>query len=768
VTGRNWIWFAAAAGLFVARWWLALRASLPAPVGWGELVDLGGGPAARQAAGHAVAVVLTAAAVLGTAVPGGLIARWLRFRGAGLAAGLVRIGLGLAVVSPAAFAFGLTGLVHPAVAAPAAALLVAFGLRMSAVPARALRSAWPVALAVLVLLPAAVVPDLEVDSWIFHLAFPAGWVRVHRVVAQSNLALGALWPGREVLSWPGLALGAEPAAVLPSLWFAVLAVAAVVALVRAATGAGAWWVCAAVLASPQVAMVACSAKNDSLAIALVSAGLVALLAGGAGGAAVAGLLAGAAVAAKSTAAVAVPAFLAVALAVRGRPGPWRRAGWLLAAAAGISMPWAARNWLELGNPAAPLLSGMIPTLGWSPVREELAARYVRTWSDLRPASVLGGAAALVRILGGFNLLCGAAVLVLPFSVPSLSRTGRAGLFAGLGVLLWLSSLAWVSRYLLLFLPAMTVAAAALLAARVGVAAVNRWAVASTVLGLVVVTGLRGDTRPVPCALGLESRAHFAARNQGAFGEMTREVAARIAPDARALTVGEWRTDPAGRLLPCAPVDMPALWALAREADSMGRIRVRLRQQRVTHLLFNLPSAAAWADYAARFPWTPDGIARWGGFWDGRATLVWRSAGPDPLYGFFLLFRLSRGPGEAPARGWLPGTEGEFHRLRAIVAGRASDPAADRELDRLTRAFGPRADVLARRGCLLAVRGRYGEALAACHAAARAAPEARPVWSAYGAVATGTAAGLSGYARARPDVVNTGFMLGIPVALPPVY
>ena len=529
---------------------------------------------------------------------------------------------------------------------------------------------------------------------------------------------------------------------------------------------------AAVLASPQLAVVACSAKNDSLAIALVSAGLVSARAnGGAGGAAaaaVAGVLAGAAVAAKSTAAIAVPAFLAVLLAARGPSGRRSRAGWFLAAAAGVSLPWAVRNWLDLGNPAAPLLSGMIPTLGWDPVRAELAARYVRTWSDLDPESVLGGVAALVRILGGFNLLCGAAVLVLPFSVSSLSRTGRAGLFAAAGVLLWLSSLAWVSRYLLLFLPALTAAAAALLVARAGAAVVNRWAAASAVLGLVVALGAGGGARPVPCALGLESRAHFAARAQGVFGEMAREVAARVAPGARALTVGEWRADPAGRLLPCAPVDRPAIWALAREADSGGRMRIRLRQQRVSHLLFNLPQAGFWADYAARSPWTPGAVARWGGFWDASATLVWRSAAQDPVLGFFLLYRLSRGPGEEPARGWLPGTEGEFLEVRRLAARSAGDPAVDREFTRLDALFGPRADVLARRGCLLAAQGRYPEALAAFRLATRAAPEARPVWSSYGAVPIRTAAELLRYARARPDVVNAGFMLGIPVALAAVY
>jgi hypothetical protein len=288
----------------------------------------------------------------------------------------------------------------------------------------------------------------------------------------------------------------------------------------------------------------------------------------------------------------------------------------------------------------------------------------------------------------------------------------------------------------------------------------------SVAGSIAVLPAFGPASPNPagCAVGLESRAGFGRRAWGNWWEACEEVNRMVPAGTRAVAVGEWRGRPASRLMARWIADEPVIRELVRGADSVRRLRIRLRQRRVGWLLHNLPQAGFWAGYAARYPWTPDSVARWRTFWDSSATLVWHSPVQDPVHGFFLLYRLSRAPGEAPARGWLPGTEGEFSELRRIVAATAFDPAADRELDRLTVLFGPRADVLARRGDLLAVRGRPVEGLAVCRAAERAAPESREVWSALGALPVAVPADLDRMVRAWRDVVDMGFTLGIPVAL----
>ncbi|MEK7474256.1 MAG: hypothetical protein AAB152_01360 [Candidatus Coatesbacteria bacterium] len=761
--------------VFLIRWHAALA---PAPAGLSTLVpvrDQGVGAALLQFAGSVGVVAAVGAAVLGLAGYGRRLVRWTGVRPRGVDGPLLGLASGLGVASAAALGAGLAGLAFPPVAAVAAVTCGLAGVR----GVRGLRGAFAsippgLALLALVSLVAALVPETEIDALVYHLGLPAGYAAAHKVFLAPGSFLDGYWQGQEMLAWPALALASEPAARLVSWTAALLLAAAGACLARRVTGpeaglrpeaglgpAAGTWAAAVLLAAPPVVQAAAHAKNDALAAALVAAALVAR-AGGASSARalLAGLLCGAAAGVRPSAAIAAPALLATFVAT---PGGRRAAGFAVAGMAAPALPWLLRNGLELGNPVFPLFVGTIPTLGMTGLDRVLADMYLREWSNAAPRGVWQGVAAAFFVFGGATPAVAAGLFAAPLAFGTAGPARMLAIFALAFGACWMAVFPWLGRFALPAAVPLAVLGVARFGAQPRRLAILGWG--SVAGSAVVLLGLiAGFPGPAGCAFGFESREGFGRRALGNWWEASRELDRRLTPAERAVAVGEWRSYPSHRALTRWIADEPVVHELARESASVARLRVRLRQRRVTHLLYNLPQAAFWARYAAQFPWDRAGARRWRDVWDASATLCWRSRVQDSGHGFFLLYRLSRGPGEGPSRSWLPGTEGEYQDLRWLVSGSISDPAADRELDRAARLLGARADLLARRGCLLAVRGRYAEALAAMRAAALAAPEGRDVWAALGAVPMADAQALERFTRAQRDVVNMGFTMGIPVAL----
>jgi 4-amino-4-deoxy-L-arabinose transferase-like glycosyltransferase len=756
-----------AALVFLIRWHGALA---PAPAGLAFLVpvrDQGVGATLHQLAGSVGVLAAVGLVALGLAMGGRRLVRWTKVRTRGADGPFLAAAAGLAAASAAALGAGLAGLAFPAVAAAVAAGCAVAGLR-GAGRARPALASVPPALVLLAVVPlvAALVPETEIDALVYHLALPADYAAAHKVFLAPGSFLDGYWQGQEMLAWPALALGSEPAARLVSWVAALLLAAASACLARRLAGPVAGtWAAAVLLATPPIVLAAAHAKNDALAAALVGAALVARAGGAAPSRALlAGLLCGAAAAVRPSAALALPALLATYVAA---PRALRACGFAALGMSVPALPWLLRNGLELGNPVFPLLVGTVPTLGMTGLDRVLADEYLREWSNASPRGIWQGAAAVVTVFGGAAPAVAAGLFAAPLALRLAGASRILAVFALAFGACWMAVFPWLGRFAL---------PAALPLAVLGVA---RFGAQPRRLGLlgwgsvagsaVVLLGLiAGFPGPAGCALGLESREGFGRRAWGNWWEAGRELDRRMAPGERAVAVGEWRAYPTRRVLTRWIADEPVVHEIARESATAARLRVRLRQRRVTHLLYNLPQAAYWARYAARYPWDRAAVGRWRDAWDASATLCWRSPVQDPVHGFFLLYRLSRRPGERPSRAWLPGTEGEYQVLRGLVAGSALDPAVDRELDRVTRLLGARADVLARRGCLFAVRGRHTEALAAMRAAERAAPEGRDAWGALGALSIADPEALARFTRAQRDVVNMGFTMGIPVALSPVY
>jgi len=748
--------------VFLLRWHGALVRS---PAGLHSLVpvpDQSLLAAVLQSVGLFGVAAIAGLALLGLAAAGRRVVRWTGARAKGPEEGILALAAGMSAASVAAFGSGLAGMVFPAAAAAAVGAGAVGGLRGIRGLRGAVRDAPVHALLGLVLLAFAVVPETEVDALVYHLALPQGYVAAHKVFLAPGSFLDGYWQGQEMLAWPALALASEPAAKLVSWAAALLLAAAGAWLARRAAGpAAGWWAGIAILAAPPVVQAGLHAKNDALAAALVGAALVARV----GGATVprallAGGLCGAAAAVRSSAALALPALLVTFVGV---PGGWRATGAALAGAVGPALPWAVRNGVELGNPVFPLALGSLPTLGMHPLDRVLADQYLREWSNASPRGIWEGAAAVVTVFGGASIAAAAGLLAAPFALRTPGTIGILTVFAfGFGVL-WMAVFPWLGRFALPAVLPLTV----LGVARFGreprrLAALGAGSVAAAAFVMLGLTA--GVPGPAGCAVGIESREGFGRRAWGNWWEASRELDRRLAPNERAVAVGEWRAYPSRRVLTRWIADEPVLHEFARESAGVARLRVRLRQRRVTHLLYNMPQAAFWARFAAQYPWDRAAAGRWRDAWDGAATLLWHSQVQDPVHGFFLLCRLSRRPGEASCRAWLPGIEGEYQDLRWRVSGSVGDPGAERELDRVTRLLGARADILARRGCLLAVRGLYPEALAAMRAANRAAPEGADVWAALGAAPLATPDALARFTRTQRDVVNLGFTLGFPVAL----
>ncbi len=726
----------------------------------------------RQLGLHLAALTGFLAVAAGVAAVGRAL---LRLVGTGRGA-VLTAALGAACASAVWTGLALAGLARGAVAAGWIVAMVVAGwpvLRSGWAHRADLRPVlarwWPVAAMLVLLLPPALVPETEVDSLTYHLALPDGYARAGKMFLAPASFLDGYWQGQEALHLPALLWGCEPAAKLVSLGGALLLAAATVALGRGAVpGSAHPWLAATMLAAPPVFAAATRSKNDALAAALVAAALVARAGGaGRGHAVLAGLLCGAAAGIKSTAAIALPALLLTfALAPAGR----RLAPAAIAlCAAGIPvLPWLARNGLELGNPLFPALLGSLPAPGLGLVHRDRSDRYLFTWADAAPGDPVGAAAALVAVIGGAAPAIGAGLLLLPFAGGLAPAVRILAWFTLAFVPVWLAVFPWLSRFAVPALAPLTVLAWAALAGAPDAARRVRIAGGTTLIaGVAVALGSPAwTTRPLWCAAGLESRSGFTAAAERTYAEAVRAVVEVVPGDERVLVFGEWKSYPSGGRLQASWIaDTPPAQALARACATPARIAVRLRQRRVTHALVNIPQSAFWARMTGEFPWDAAAAGRWAAFWDAHATLRMASSGQDSTMGFFVLVSLRRAGAEPRFRAWLPGAEGEFALIREAAAADPADPRIDPELRRVEALFGPRAEVLARRAGVLALRGDAPRALAAFRAAVAAAPEGRPVWARLDAVPVPDAAGLAAFVRGHALIANVHMALGVPSALP---
>ena len=226
-----------------------------------------------------------------------------------------------------------------------------------------------------------------------------------------------------------------------------------------------------------------------------------------------GLLVGMAFALKYTGALAAP-FAAGVLLWKYRRAALRPLCFAGFAAAAVALPWVLRNWIWLGNPAAPFLNAWFPNPYWDSFLEHsyLAdlARYPHFnhfWNLLLDFTLFG------RVLPGF---IGPAFLLAPFALLSLRHPhGRRLLLAAVvfALPIWFNA---AVRFLVPALPFLSLA--------MGIAMAESWGVLPAVTAFQailcwpsVVTvycapwAWRLGEIPVQAAFRQESEAHFIQR-----------------------------------------------------------------------------------------------------------------------------------------------------------------------------------------------------------------------------------------------------------------
>ncbi len=724
------------------------------------------GAALRAWTGHAgsgLLLALLGAAALGA---GGAVLTWLRRRETTLRWRIEAAALGAAMGGFLAMGLGFAGLAFPHVAWAGTLLCGVIGVR-SAARIRAVRTppaergigwaAAAVVIAVFIPLCGAVAPETSIDAQLHHLAQPAFFASVHRIVALPWNEFG--WhPALAHLSFlQAMLIGGPVVAKLVAYGWFLLVVTLVADWARAYVGLRwALWTAAGFALLPYVQLLAMRAYPDAATVAYTAI-MMRAVAGPGATPRFAGLWAGLAAATKLTGLLA-PATGVVALALcRAPAAAW---AWSGCAALAAVLPWAARNWLAAGNPVAPLLPGVFPTLWWDPAS---VARHLR---DLAPAAAepmaLPGAFAVlergwnacVRNTGVLDPMAGAGpwfLWLLPLLVLPVASAGRTGWMILAALVVW-NFMPRLVRYSMPVWPAMSVAAAVALHGLARAGTPGRGIAAAAILGLAfqVPLGVARQHRvvnPVPVACGAEPADRYLARGfpEGARTLAVRDwIAAHRGPERVLMLTptGLWLTLGPGVVFQTL-FDEPLIVRLASSSRSSGEIVKRLRQLRVGYTLYQPFSGFSLQRKYRTWEFSGAGGTRWRECWSARAVPVFAAADR------FVIHRLAR-DGDRPKTsgdGTLPGLDEQWladaigggpEALTEIASARdtgaaweflgvarlnAGDEAG--ALAALTRArvAGRRTvATLASVGVLFARRGRMAEAQAALREALAVDPD----------------------------------------------
>ncbi|MEK7765923.1 MAG: hypothetical protein AAB368_06765, partial [bacterium] len=346
---------------------------------------------------------------------------------------------------------------------------------------------------------------------------------------------------------------------------------------------------------------------------------------------------------------------AVLVARRASLAPFAAACALLAA------PWGARNWAFAGNPFAPFLASMLPTLYWG------ADNQARYGAELRSYQAAGGAhggpltglfahpwSATIRNLGVLDRGAGmgawflfALPLLLLLDAPAARLPARLalGFFA-----LWLLIPRQV-RYLLPVWPAAALASAHAVRALARRGGSSRFVVgalgAMLALHLPMAFARQYVARdPVPVVFGRETVTSYL--NRGVPGKphslRARDWIAGHLHGRRFLVVSEygmgmlWGPDAVIQSV----FDTPLIERFAREGRDAAQVARKFRQAGVAHVLYGLAGGFSMQPVYEIYHFDEGAAARWRAFWSARAELVHVEADRYLVFGV-------RGSPRVPAR-----------------------------------------------------------------------------------------------------------------------
>ena len=630
---------------------------------------------------HAVPIGVAALLALAARGAGRMLAGWL---GARPGRELAALGLGAGALGFGALGLGLAGLAFPVVAWPAVVAAAAPGLYRLPVPrfprfsrAEAVPAAL-VAVALLAALPGALTPDITFDAQMHHLGLPALYSFHHRVfpvpwnmfscqpaLVEMHYLLGFLLSG-----------GPSPAK-LVHFSFGILACAALASWARRSFP-DTWvlWAVAVFLLLPEVQLLMVWAYSDLALTAFATLAMAEVCAARPDWRLV-GALAGLAMGTKANGALVAGVAVGALVVLRPRAAAWTG---FLGAAFITAMPWGARNWLASGNPVAPFLPGLVPTLWWG---GENLGRYLGDFGRLQqePGSLPGPLRALAR----------------PWNV-AVHNAGNVDPFGGMGGwFLWLFPPALLLKWRKVRAPALLVlgyAALWLLMPRQVRYSVPAWPAAALVcahgamalwedaryrrhfallagawLGVYLAllpARQQAVTDPLPYALGVEDANGYTARSlpDGGYATQVREWLDANQGESRALFLV-----PAGLALHFGPLgihqsfyDTPLAERFARECGDTAGIAKRMRQMRVGWLVYQARSGYPIQLEYGTWRFTDGESARWREFWERGAEPVISSSDRFHVHRVLPASRVRA----AVPDGLLPGLDEEW--LAGPVAG----------------------------------------------------------------------------------------------------
>jgi tetratricopeptide (TPR) repeat protein len=577
--------------------------------------------------------------------------------------------LGLCVIAATLFGLGATGLFSPpAMILAGVALLFASDFRRKpriilAGAARELLLLGPTGLSALVLgaAPALLwmmLPENEVDSFIYHLGIADQWLKSHKLLLSWVPAPFHLPTPIEMTMAIPIMLGDDRIGkTMTGLSFVATGLLFASECIRRGRRCPAWLGPLVVLASANVLWLVPITKNDISASAMVVAGALLVRRGL--------FLPGAVLLGSGCAAKMVYGPFIAVWCLAYRP-PMVRIIPFLAVLVIPSLPWFVREYVASGNPFFLLGGALIPTFDWSEVNWASFDTYRRPFRDADSPGMAGFLAGWWSYYRLENLLL---CLALPGLV-AFGRFRREVLACLLGHALILAA----GHHYRFLLPAtwlLCLMAAAELE-RIPSTVLRRSVCALVAVYALTCVYMGAATRRPLLRMALLPAS--AARSQilTTYGKAIRDLSILNPP--RLLLVGEQRC----YLLPGRIVyngclgETPVVWKLARESRTAGELRKKFRQMGVRLVLYNCAGSKWVQKYSVSFEWTRRMAGLYSEFCRRYLDPAVMPERCDYANGGYYLYRVSDAGRPRPLDEvfFLPGAEGICYRgLGLMGAGR---------------------------------------------------------------------------------------------------
>jgi hypothetical protein len=558
------------------------------------------------------------------------------------------------------------------------------------------------------------------DSLIAHFAAPEMYLLEHKIFAEPQNFLWHMPLGFEMAVLPAWAFGGIEPGKMVNLGVLVALAGIIWGMARSfdaerrhAVGAwGTFWA----LSTGFIVAEAWQGKNDIM-LALYIAGAVYCTFVAVAGKRVfwrgAGLLLGMAVAVKYSALLYAGAlFLAVAVYA----GIRRMSRGIVPVLVGATIPmlgWLVANWLYLGNPFHPFLYGIFSGFAWDSGLQTAWSNSARQVAAMSNGGKWGWLTSLPALLGG-NAMAGSVALLTLLPLMVIRKVSGSYRFTGLVILF--AALLWIpfrepARYLYPVLPLLGGMAGAIFAGRES----SRRPVWYALFALVLAAFFLNCASLIGGAgwkyfAGVSTRAELMAESLGSWDSVRSWINTNVPARGRVLFVGEprrlWMER---RVLSYGPVYRPLIWKAVAESGDAAIVAKKMRQQGITHIVYN-QIAAGYHAYAY-FPgpaWTGRQLETAADFYRRYCRMARFPDRVEVWRGNYYVYEITPRPGrrQEPLF-FIPEAEGRFNEVnRDIEAGKYGEAA-----QALAPAQGPVkgelfAEALA--GRIDWFRGKYGE------------------------------------------------------------